>query len=182
MGVQGQIHGRSRSGSWEVKVRFMGAQGQIHGSSRSGSWELKVRFMGAQGQIHMGGQGNIHMGGQGQIHGRSRSDSWEIKVSFPLPLILMPFQTVFILLTTFSNPGGWRSTRLVVTLTLLCRSVTDELATLGLAGPRSRHIMAKLVTNDVSDAAFPHLTIQRGCITGVPVQLVRASATGNKQR
>ena len=65
---------------------------------------------------------------------------------------------------------------------VICRAVTDELATLGLAGPRSRDIMAKLVTNDVSDAAFPHLTVQRGCITGVPVQLVRSSATGNKLR
>ena len=59
-----------------------------------------------------------------------------------------------------------------------CRTVTEDFGVLGLAGPKSRDIMTKLVTNDMSNEAFPFLTAQDCNIAGVPVKSFRVSYTG----
>ena len=59
-----------------------------------------------------------------------------------------------------------------------CKTVTEDYGVLGLAGPKSRDIMSKLVSNDVSNEAFPFLTVQDCTIGGVPVKAFRISYTG----
>ena len=61
-----------------------------------------------------------------------------------------------------------------------CQTVTDDYAVLGLAGPKSRDIMAKLVTNDMSNSGFPFLTAQNCEVAGTKVKAVRISYTGFK--
>jgi sarcosine oxidase subunit alpha len=57
--------------------------------------------------------------------------------------------------------------------------VTTQWATIALAGPRARDILASLPTDiDLSRDAFPHLEIRTGVLAGVPVRLYRVSFSG----
>lgn len=57
--------------------------------------------------------------------------------------------------------------------------VTDAWATVSLAGPRARDILAGLDTTvDLSDSAFPHLAYREGTLMGLPVRIYRVSFTG----
>jgi len=57
--------------------------------------------------------------------------------------------------------------------------VTDQWATVSLAGPKARTILGKLATDiDLSPAAFPHLGIREGTLLGIPVRIYRVSFTG----
>jgi sarcosine oxidase subunit alpha len=57
--------------------------------------------------------------------------------------------------------------------------VTEEWATVSLAGSRARAILAKLATDvDLSAAAFPHLSMREGKLLGAPARIYRVSFTG----
>jgi sarcosine oxidase subunit alpha len=57
--------------------------------------------------------------------------------------------------------------------------VTEQWATLSLAGPRARAILAKLATDiDLSAAAFPHLAMREGSLLGIAARIYRVSFTG----
>ncbi len=56
--------------------------------------------------------------------------------------------------------------------------ITDEYAILGLAGPRSRDVLAALTHADLSNDAFPWLTGQEIEVAGVPVRALRLSYVG----
>ena len=56
--------------------------------------------------------------------------------------------------------------------------MTDDWGGLGLAGPLSRDILSKLVTDDMSDEAFPFLHSRSMCVAGVPTRVIRTSGTG----
>jgi sarcosine oxidase subunit alpha len=57
--------------------------------------------------------------------------------------------------------------------------VTDQWATLSLAGPRAREILCKLETDiDLSGVAFPHLGMREGHLLGQPARIYRVSFTG----
>jgi sarcosine oxidase, subunit alpha len=57
--------------------------------------------------------------------------------------------------------------------------VTDCWATVSLAGPLARQILAKLPTDiDLSTGAFPHLSMREGALLGVPARIYRVSFTG----
>jgi len=58
-------------------------------------------------------------------------------------------------------------------------SVTEQWATLSLAGPKARTILSKLDTDiDLSAAAFPHMTLREGRLLGFPARIYRVSFTG----
>jgi sarcosine oxidase subunit alpha len=57
--------------------------------------------------------------------------------------------------------------------------VTDQWATVSLAGPRAREILSKLDTDtDLSGAAFPHLGLREGRLLGQAARIYRVSFTG----
>lgn len=57
--------------------------------------------------------------------------------------------------------------------------VTDQWATVSLAGPRARDILSKLDTDiDLSPTAFPHLDMREGRLLGSPARIYRVSFTG----
>lgn len=57
--------------------------------------------------------------------------------------------------------------------------VTDQWATLSLAGPKARDILSGLATDiDLSNAAFPHLDMREGHLLGHPARIYRVSFTG----
>jgi sarcosine oxidase subunit alpha len=57
--------------------------------------------------------------------------------------------------------------------------VTDQWATLVLAGPRARTVLSKLHTRvDLSREAFPHLAVREGRLLGYPTRICRVSLTG----
>jgi sarcosine oxidase, subunit alpha len=57
--------------------------------------------------------------------------------------------------------------------------VTTHWATLALAGPRAREVLARLPTDIALDpAAFPHLHVRTGQLCGVPTRLYRVSFSG----
>ncbi len=57
--------------------------------------------------------------------------------------------------------------------------VTEQWATVSLAGPRARAILSKLDMDiDLSNAAFPHLAMREGRLSGLPARLYRVSFTG----
>jgi sarcosine oxidase subunit alpha len=67
----------------------------------------------------------------------------------------------------------WPHLRVVMT------SVTDQWATISLAGPRSREILSKLDSDiDLSNAVFPHLGMREGRLLGLPARVYRVSFTG----
>jgi sarcosine oxidase subunit alpha len=58
-------------------------------------------------------------------------------------------------------------------------SITEQYATIAINGPKAREILAPLVTGvDLSNAAFPHMSVREGFIYGVPTRLARVSFTG----
>jgi sarcosine oxidase subunit alpha len=60
-------------------------------------------------------------------------------------------------------------------------SVSEQWAVIAVQGPRSRDIIAPLVAGiDLSDDAFPHMSVREGHICGVPTRLFRMSFTGDR--
>ena len=58
-------------------------------------------------------------------------------------------------------------------------SITEQWATIAVNGPLARDILAPLVEGiDMSNAAFPHMSVREGKICGVPTRLARVSFTG----
>ncbi|MFI4986951.1 MAG: sarcosine oxidase subunit alpha family protein [Alphaproteobacteria bacterium] len=60
-----------------------------------------------------------------------------------------------------------------------CVSVTEAWATVGIAGPHARRLLAEL-TNDIALApeAFPHMSVRSGHVAGIPARVFRVSFTG----
>jgi sarcosine oxidase, subunit alpha len=58
-------------------------------------------------------------------------------------------------------------------------STTEQWAVIAVQGPNSRRVIESLVEGiDISAAAFPHMSVARGRICGVPMLLFRVSFTG----
>ena len=58
------------------------------------------------------------------------------------------------------------------------KNITDHVACLGIAGPRSREVLSKLTSSDLSDEAFPYLAFKTIELCGLSVQACRFSFTG----
>jgi sarcosine oxidase subunit alpha len=93
----------------------------------------------------------------------------------------------FVLTTTSGNAGRvyqwleewhqceWPDLRVAIT------PVTEQWATVSLAGPAARTILRKLDTSiDLSGGAFPHLAMREGSLLGVPARIYRVSFTGER--
>ncbi|WP_182084143.1 sarcosine oxidase subunit alpha [Aureimonas sp. ME7] len=60
-------------------------------------------------------------------------------------------------------------------------STTEQWAVIALNGPNARNLLAPLVEGiDLSEEAFPHMSIAEGRICGVPTRLFRMSFTGER--
>jgi len=59
-----------------------------------------------------------------------------------------------------------------------CASVTEQYATVNLAGPNARALLATLTEMDVSHEAFPFMTWREGNVAGLPTRVFRISFTG----
>jgi sarcosine oxidase subunit alpha len=57
-------------------------------------------------------------------------------------------------------------------------STTEQWAVIALQGPNARQVLETLVGIDISAAAWPHMSVGRGRICGVPMLLFRVSFTG----
>ncbi len=58
-------------------------------------------------------------------------------------------------------------------------SVTEQWATIALAGPRARDLMHELCKDiDLSPAAFPHMAMRSGRVAGLPARVFRVSFSG----
>ncbi len=58
-------------------------------------------------------------------------------------------------------------------------SATEQWAVIAIQGPKAREIIAPLVEGiDLSNEAFPHMSVREGKICGVPTRLFRMSFTG----
>jgi len=57
-------------------------------------------------------------------------------------------------------------------------NMTDSWGCLGLAGPWSRDILSSLVSDDLSDDAFPYMHCRSMTVAGVPTRAIRTSGTG----
>jgi sarcosine oxidase subunit alpha len=58
-------------------------------------------------------------------------------------------------------------------------SATEQWAVIALQGPKAREVLAPLVEGiDLSNDAFPHMSVAEGRICGVPTRLFRMSFTG----
>ncbi|MEO3433069.1 sarcosine oxidase subunit alpha [Inquilinus sp. CAU 1745] len=57
-------------------------------------------------------------------------------------------------------------------------SVTEQWAVITLNGPRSRDVLAELTDTDLSNEAFPHLSVKEATIAGVPGRIFRISFSG----
>jgi sarcosine oxidase subunit alpha len=58
-------------------------------------------------------------------------------------------------------------------------STTEQWSVVAVQGPRSRDVIAKLVTDiDISHTAMPHMSVANGRICGIPMMLFRVSFTG----
>jgi sarcosine oxidase subunit alpha len=91
-----------------------------------------------------------------------------------------------LLLTTTSGNAGrvyqwleewhqceWPNLRVAIT------PVTEQWATVSLAGPRARRILSKFDCDiDLSNAAFRHLSMREGRLLGLPARIYRVSFTG----
>jgi sarcosine oxidase subunit alpha len=91
----------------------------------------------------------------------------------------------FVVTTTSGNAGRvyqwleewhqceWPDLRVAIT------PVTEQWATLSLAGPEARTILSRLDTDiDLSGGAFPHLAMREGTLLGVQARIYRVSFTG----
>jgi len=64
-------------------------------------------------------------------------------------------------------------------LRVFCTSVTEQWATMAVAGPRSRGLIAALAPDlDVSNAGFPFMTWRDGRVAGLPARIARVSFSG----
>jgi sarcosine oxidase subunit alpha len=60
-------------------------------------------------------------------------------------------------------------------------SISEQWAVIAVQGPNSRKIIEPLVEGiDISDEAFPHMSVREGKICGVPTRLFRMSFTGDR--
>jgi len=60
-------------------------------------------------------------------------------------------------------------------------SISEQWAVIAVQGPKSRDIIAPFVEGiDISDEAFPHMSVREGKICGVPTRLFRMSFTGDR--
>ncbi|HYB11384.1 MAG TPA: glycine cleavage T C-terminal barrel domain-containing protein, partial [Alphaproteobacteria bacterium] len=60
-----------------------------------------------------------------------------------------------------------------------CTSVTEQWATIALAGPNARRLLTELTADiDLSPNAFPHMTVRSGHVAGIPARVFRVSFTG----
>ena len=58
-------------------------------------------------------------------------------------------------------------------------STTEQWATIALQGPKARECVAPLVEGlDLSNEAFPHMSVREARVCGVPARLMRVSFTG----
>ena len=58
-------------------------------------------------------------------------------------------------------------------------SITEQFATIAINGPNARKILEPLAAGiDLSNAAFPHMSVREGFICGAPTRLARVSFTG----
>lgn len=58
-------------------------------------------------------------------------------------------------------------------------SVTDQWASTGIVGPRSRELLARLAPDlDVSTEAFPFMTVREAAFAGLPARIFRISFSG----
>ena len=72
----------------------------------------------------------------------------------------------------------WRQTEWPE-LDVYCTSVTDHWATAVLVGPRSRAVLSKVCDDvDLSDAAFPFMSVRDGRVAGEPARIFRISFSG----
>ena len=55
---------------------------------------------------------------------------------------------------------------------------TGAFAAMNLAGPRSREVLAKLTTTDLSAAAFPYLAVRECTVADIPARLMRVGFVG----
>src|SRR5207237_793487 len=64
-------------------------------------------------------------------------------------------------------------------LRVFCTSVTEQWATVAVAGPSARHVVAAAGCDvDVSQDAFPFMAWHDGHLAGAPVRLARVSFSG----
>ncbi|CAN5580832.1 2Fe-2S iron-sulfur cluster-binding protein [soil metagenome] len=60
-----------------------------------------------------------------------------------------------------------------------CTSVTEQWATVAVAGPRSRSVLSGLTTDiDLSAESFPWMTLREGMVAGLPARVARVSFSG----
>jgi sarcosine oxidase subunit alpha len=75
----------------------------------------------------------------------------------------------------------WRQTEWP-SLKVAVSPVTSNWASIAIAGPRSRDLLASLEPNfDISNTAFPHMEIREGEVGGAPARVARISFTGDLQ-
>lgn len=58
------------------------------------------------------------------------------------------------------------------------KNVTDEMACLGIAGPRSREILTAVSEEDLSQDGFPFMCNRKMTVADIPVIAIRISYTG----
>lgn len=63
-------------------------------------------------------------------------------------------------------------------LDVKCSNVTDEQGVLGLAGPKSRDIMAALTDSDVSEEGFKFMRAKDIVLGGVKCYAIRITYSG----
>ena len=60
---------------------------------------------------------------------------------------------------------------------VFCTSVTEQWAVLAINGPRARELLQSISDIDVSNDAFPFMTMREGSVAGVPARVFRISFT-----
>ncbi len=65
-------------------------------------------------------------------------------------------------------------------LEVFLTSVTEQFATVSIAGPNARNLLAELTSDiDLSAEAFPFMTLREGTVAGIPARVFRISFTGD---
>jgi sarcosine oxidase subunit alpha len=65
------------------------------------------------------------------------------------------------------------------TMRTRCTVVTEHYATVAVAGPNARRLLAEIANGiDLGSAAFPHMSVREGRICGIPARVFRVSYTG----
>jgi sarcosine oxidase subunit alpha len=60
-------------------------------------------------------------------------------------------------------------------------SITEQYAVIALQGPKAREALAPLIDGiDLSNAAFPHMSVRAGAVCSIPCRLFRVSFTGEQ--